>query len=195
MKTVSQTISLAAPLHGAMLAQPGQGETLDARIREREAASYERGRQDAERAAAELLRQERANFTRLRDGVLASLGEGVATVARDCEPALIELALAAACKLVAGLPIQEKQVAAVVREALAEIEDKAQIRVLLHPDDLALLEKAGSPLLTTSVGGDRMRLESSSGVTRGGCLVQTRLGVIDSRRETKIGMLRQALEP
>ena len=140
MKTVSQTISLAAPLHGAMLAQPGQGETLDARIREREAASYERGRQDAERAAAELLRQERANFTRLRDGVLASLGEGVATVARDCEPALIELALAAACKLVAGLPIQEKQVAAVVREALAEIEDKAQIRVLLHPDDLALLD-------------------------------------------------------
>ncbi len=195
MKKLSQSITLASPLHGALLAQPGHSETLDARIREREAASYERGRQEAEQAAAERLQQERAGFARLRDGVLKSLGEGVTTVARDCETALIALALAAARKLVAGLPITEEQVAAVVQESLAEIEDKANIRVLLHPEDIALLEQAGSPLLTTNIGGDRMRLEPSSEVTRGGCLVQTRLGVIDGRRETKLEMLRQALEP
>jgi flagellar biosynthesis/type III secretory pathway protein FliH len=195
MKRLSQSITLASPLHGALLAQPGDSETLDARIREREAASYARGRLEAEQAAAEELQRERARFAGLRDAVLRSLGEGVATVARDSEAALIALTLAAARKLVAGLPITEEQVAAVVRESLAEIEDKAQIRVLLHPEDLALLEQAGSPLLNTNIGGDRMRLESSSEVTRGGCLVQTRLGVIDGRRETKLEMLRQALEP
>ena len=195
MKRLSQSITLASPLHGALLAQPGDSETLDARIREREAASYARGRREAEQAAAEELQRERAGFAQLRDGVLRSLGEGVATVARDSEAALIALTLAAARKLVAGLPITEEQVAAVVRESLAEIEDKAQIRVLLHPEDLALLEQGGSPLLSTNIGGDRMRLESSSEVTRGGCLVQTRLGVIDGRRETKLEMLRQALEP
>lgn len=38
-----------------------------------------------------------------------------------------------------------------------------------------------------------LRFAGSSEVTRGGCLVQTRFGVIDARRETKVEQIRQAL--
>lgn len=194
MKPCHKSIPLPLPLHGAMLAAPGFDNTLDHRIRDRETASYRRGREEAGREAAVQLAQLRAEFAELQNGVLRSLANSVATVARDCEPVLIAVALETARKLIAGLPVNTALVEAAVREALAEIEDQTQLRVLLHPEDLALLEKAASPLLTTSVGGDRMRVEASTEVTRGGCIVQTRLGVVDARRESKFEMLQQAVQ-
>lgn len=193
MQPCLQAITLPLPLHGALLASPGKVDTLDNRIRDREAASYRRGRAEAEHEAAQQLERVRAEFAELQGGVLQSLRQSVATVTRDCQPALVTIALEAARKLVAGLPVSEAHIEAVVQEALAEIEDKAQLRVLLHPDDLVMLERSGSKLLTTSVGGDRMRVEASTEVTRGGCIVQTRLGVIDARRESKFEMLQQAV--
>lgn len=194
MKPCNKSVPLPLPLHGAILAAPGFANTLDHRIRDRETASYRRGREDAEREASAQLEQLRTEFAELQNEVLKSLANSVATVARDCEPVLISVALEAARKLIAGLPLTAALVEAAVREALAEIEDQSQLRVLLHPDDLALLEQSASPLLTTSVGGDRMRVEASTEVTRGGCIVQTRLGVVDARRESKFEMLQQALQ-
>jgi flagellar biosynthesis/type III secretory pathway protein FliH len=39
-----------------------------------------------------------------------------------------------------------------------------------------------------------VRFQPSPEVTPGGCLVQTRFGVIDARRETKLELIRQSLE-
>jgi hypothetical protein len=86
-------------------------------------------------------------------------------------------------------------VEAAVREACAAVEDTAEFSVQLHPDDLALLQRLNSPLLLPQGGREALRIESSSLVTRGGCMVKTRFGLIDGRRETKADMLRQALAP
>jgi flagellar biosynthesis/type III secretory pathway protein FliH len=44
-------------------------------------------------------------------------------------------------------------------------------------------------------GQERIRFQSSSQVSRGGCIVQTHFGVLDARRETKTGMLEKTLLP
>jgi flagellar assembly protein FliH len=84
-------------------------------------------------------------------------------------------------------------VEAVVREALKQVEDTAEIVIQLHPDDLALLRKHESPLLNGLPETGPLRFAGSPEVTRGGCIVQTRFGMIDARRETKLEQLRKTL--
>jgi len=91
------------------------------------------------------------------------------------------------------MPIQPKVVEAVVREAVAKVEGSAEIAVHLHPDDLALLRKHQSPILQGLPETGLLKFVSSSEVTRGGCMVHTRFGLLDARRETKIEQVRQAL--
>jgi flagellar assembly protein FliH len=84
---------------------------------------------------------------------------------------------------------------AAIKEACAAVEDSAEFSVQLHPEDLALLQRTNSPLLLPQGGEDRIHFHSSAQVTRGGCVVQTRFGVIDARRETRSNLLRKALQP
>jgi flagellar assembly protein FliH len=112
---------------------------------------------------------------------------------KETEGALIELAMEAAKKIVANAPISRDAVEAVVREAIGQLEDKAEITVQLHPDDLALLRKHKSPILDSLPDTDSLRFTTSSEVTRGGCLIHTRFGLLDARRETKLEQLRQSL--
>ncbi len=117
----------------------------------------------------------------------------VPQVVQEAESALISLALEAAQKFVAGLPIDAQLIEAVVRDALRQVEDTAEIIIQLHPDDLALLRQHNSPVLTGLPETGPLRFAGSPDVTRGGCIVQTRFGLVDARRETKMEQLRQVL--
>jgi flagellar assembly protein FliH len=160
---------------------------------DREQAAYERGLREGESALREQLLLQRNEFLELQRGVLESLRQAVPLVVHDSENALISLALEAARKLIAGLPISVEMVEAVVREALAQVEDSAEISVALHADDFALLQNEASPLLSPAAGAPKTYFRFAPEVTRGGCLVHTRFGVIDARRETKLELLSRNL--
>ena len=91
------------------------------------------------------------------------------------------------------MPISSEMVEAAVREALSNVEQSTNLTVLVNPMDYELLQQANAPVLLTEVGGQRLKLQPSPQVTRGGCLVQTHFGVIDARRETKLEALKQSL--
>ncbi len=156
-------------------------------------AAFERGRCEGERALHEQLVRQRSELMELQTGVLGSLRGAVGQVARDSERALVTLALEAARRFVGGLPISSELIEGVVREACAAVEDTADLLVLLHPDDLALLERANAPILLPQGGHERLRFQPSTQVSRGGCVVQTHFGVLDARRETKAELLEKAL--
>jgi flagellar assembly protein FliH len=155
--------------------------------------AYDRGRQEGEDVLREQLLAQRNEFLELQRGAIQSLRDAVGQVVRDSETELIVLAVEAAQRLVGGLPVTTEMVEAVVREALAQVEDTAEITVLLHADDLALLQKHTSPTSMTTTAGPHVQFRISPEVTRGGCLVQTRFGVVDGRRETKVELLKKTL--
>jgi flagellar assembly protein FliH len=190
MKVARELVPLSAPLKDVRLVRSGSRSALH---QEDLQSSYERGRIEGERALGEQLVRQRAELLELQSGVLASLQAAIPQVARECERALVELALEAAQRLVGGLPLSAEMIEAAVREACAAVQDTSDFTVQLHPDDLALLERAHSPLLLPQGAQDRIRFQPASAVSRGGCLVQTRFGVIDARRETKFEILRQTL--
>jgi len=190
----SETLTLTQPLRDVRPLTPVPALEAEHRLREAEATAYERGRHDAEKALREQLLQQRSELLELHQGVVDSLRQAVSQVVTETEDALLNLALEAARRLVAGLPVTATMVEAVVREALSHVEDNAEIKVHLHADDLALLRKHASPLLNGTSDTGSLRFVTSTEIARGDCLVQTRFGLLDARRETKLEQLRQSLK-
>ena len=188
-----QPIQFQSPLLDVRLVQPSPAPAPIDDAAEREQAAYARGRREGEDALREQLISQRNEMGGLLNGVIASLQKVVPQLVQETESALIQLALESAQKIVAGLPVDPKLVEAVVKEALQQVEDTADVVIQLHPEDLALLQKHKSDTLKSSPNSKPPQFSASADVTRGGCLLRTRFGVIDARRETKIDQLREAL--
>ncbi|HEY1790759.1 MAG TPA: FliH/SctL family protein [Verrucomicrobiae bacterium] len=189
----SKSVSFEQPVADARLVVKARAADGQEQVRELEKAAYEKGRQDAERHLEEQLSQQRTEMAELQNGVIHSMQEMLPKMRHEMESALIQLSLESAQKIVGGLPINAKTVEKVVREALEQVQDTAEIAVQLHPDDFALLRKHKSPLLKDSPETGPIRFVASAEVTRGGCIVQTRFGLVDALRETKLEQLRKAV--
>jgi len=190
----SESISFTSLLADVRLVKPApaQNAAVDDAA-EREKAAYERGRHEGEIALREQLIAQRNEMAALLNGVIGSLQKTIPQLVHESESALIQLALESAQKIVAGMPVNPKLVESVVREALQQVEDTAEVVIQLHPEDLALLQKHKSDVLKPAPNSKPLQFSSSADVTRGGCLLRTRFGIIDARRETKFDQLREAL--
>jgi len=191
----SDTIAFRHHLRGVRLLTLAPMQDWQEHLKQREESAYERGRREGEHALREQLIRQRNETVELQKGILESLRRIVPQVIQEAETALTQLALEAAQKLIAGLPVTVEMVTAVIREALHQVEETAEIIIQLHPDDLALLRQHNAPVLNGLPDTGPLRFTSSADVTRGGCIVQTRFGLVDARRETKLEQLRQVLIP
>lgn len=185
----SDSIPFPRPLRDVRLLVQAPVQDWKDFLQEREAAAYERGRQDGESTLSKQLLQQRNEIAEMQHGVLQSLTNAIPQVVQATESALMDLALEVARKLVSDLPITSEMIEGMVRETVRQVEGSAEITVQLHPDDLALLRQHQSPVLNGLAETGPLRFVTSSEVTRGGCLVQTRFGMIDARRETKLEQL------
>jgi flagellar biosynthesis/type III secretory pathway protein FliH len=146
----------------------------------------ERSREEAEAEAAriaerakDLARAEAAaeliDAARARDALLTR-----------AEGELLEIALAAAERIVeAHVALGEGAVAQLVRATLERARRARQATVLLHPDDAAALDGAALP--------PNVEVIADPALTRGDCVVRSELGTVDARVRTKLAALRAAL--
>lgn len=187
------SITLERPLADVRLLATAPAPPAPEPLQEAEKASYEKGQRDAEQALGEQLLQQRNEMAELQNGVIKSLKQMFPQMAREMETALVQLALESVKKVVAGVKIDSKIVEAVVREALTQVQDTTEVSIQLNPDDLALLRKNKSPLLEDLPETGSLRFVPSADVTRGGCIVQTRFGIVDAQRETKLEQIQKAV--
>jgi flagellar assembly protein FliH len=196
MKSWRETLPLAKPFRQVCLAYYGPAlAEWERRLQEREQAGLERGRQEGEKALSEQLVRQRGELIELHDGVIQSLARALPQVVQEAESVLIQVALETARKIVATLPISADMVEASVRQALAQVQETAELKVWLHPEDLALLQQAQSPLISPDTIPAAVEFAGSPEVDRGGCLVQTCFGVLDARRETRFRLVKEAVQP
>ena len=189
----SETLHFHRPLSGVALLADAPAQSWEELLRARESAAYQRGHRDGEGALSQQLIQQRSEIAQLQRGILQSLSQVVPQVIHESETALITLALEAVKRIVADLPSDARMVEAVVREALGHADDTAEILVQLNGEDLALLQKSDCALLNGLPNKGPLRFVACSEVTRGGCVVQTRFGLIDARREVKLQQLTQTI--
>ncbi len=193
MKSIK--LSLSQPLREVRLV-PAAGVGGAGNVATNEAAekaAYERGRMDAEKLLREQMMQQRSELAVLQKGILQSLRSSSTQVVQQSEALLVDLALEVARRLVAGISITPDMVSGSIREALDQVETSTEITVQIHPDDLALLQQIAEADRPGAELPEPIRLHPNPSIERGGCLVQTRFGLIDNQRETKLRHLKESL--
>ena len=128
-------------------------------------------------------------LTKVEQGVQDEVQQRLLTL----EGELVEFAAEAAIRLVNGLPISTDILEASIGDALSHCENDLEVSVHLNPADLKLLKESGSELLADSPHQRNIRFLKDDEIARGGCLVETRCGVIDGRRETREQLLRDTV--
>jgi flagellar assembly protein FliH len=83
------------------------------------------------------------------------------------------------------IEIDEKVVIDQLESALTLISAEAMVEAHVHPDDLSILHDARLPIRVTLVGDPEME--------RGGCRLETSMGVVDAAIETQLQRLTEAI--
>lgn len=110
-------------------------------------------------------------------------------------PQLVRLALEIAEKVI-GKAVQEDPqiVASILERARREVSEAKLIRIWLHPADYRTLEETRADLVKVGEdGGRKIEVKSSEEIDRGGCRVETEIGLVDATLPTQIQELRRQL--
>lgn len=103
------------------------------------------------------------------------------------EKDLVKMAVLIAQKiLLTELSISRQSVLSLASAALKRINDKTQVRLRVHPDDEALVLKAKGPLMLGVDNLTSLEVVADPGVGVGGCIVETRTGIVDARVATQL---------
>jgi len=148
---------------------------------------FEKGNSEGEQAGFELAAQK-------IDPLLDSLQQGLLqlkNLRRDTyqriEKEVVELALAIARRVICReVEVDKEVVVCVAREALAKVEDPAEIKIKMNPADLQFINETKIQFSDLIGDIDNVTLEAEDNIQSGGCVIQTNSGEIDARIEKQL---------
>lgn len=158
----------------------------------------EQGRAEGREAAAAEERKRIAGETAGLQDLLARMARAVedqrGALIAAAERDLVKLAVAIAEKIVrAEVDRREDVAAAAVKRAIELAADKQELRVLLHPADVEMIETYLPTLRQEHPEIGRIKIEAGDAVSRGGCVVMTPQGSVDADIVTQIREIERGL--
>lgn len=156
----------------------------------REQAKREGGEQGREEAKQEIL----PALVAFRDAAQALIVFEEQLVSRSA-PWIARLALEIAEKAI-GVALEENPqiVASVLERAKHEVVEATQLRIWLHPADHILLSELQPDLITVGAApGRQIEIVASEEIGRGGCRLETEMGIVDATLPTQIEEIRRQL--
>jgi type III secretion protein L len=164
---------------------------------------------DGQREAERLLAAARADAERLR-AVAAAEGReaGLATVtelligarslvarARDGAAGDLRALAVRIAERILGrtLELSPGAVTDVAAQAMTLVGKPRQVLMRCHPEDLAALEAARPRLRAAAARAEVIALRPDPSLSRGGCVIETELGVVDARIEVQLEAIERAL--
>jgi len=164
---------------------------------------HERAVQDRERAAAraegyaEGKAEAQAEVYEAMASAVAALQAATAelTARRDAlcdgvEPAAIALALRGAEQIVgAALEVQPELIEHAARGAMRRLVERDKVVLLVNPDDLDTMRAFAADIAEQLGGIDSLDVQAERRVGPGGVIVQTPVGDVDARLETRLDQL------
>lgn len=153
------------------------------------AAAWTEGFQQGYDEGLRLATQEQQEISTRLGALLHDVAADNEALVRTVETHVIELVLAVAEKVIAREAKTDPQIILnVVRSALSEIHDASELRIHVNPDDYPLLETRWQEMLPRSLA-ERSELTADDLVERGGVVVETRIGYIDSQLKTRLNQV------
>ena len=162
---------------------PADAPALQAQVAAARQAGYQDGYRDGLVGLDSFKQSFAAQLSAQLGELLRNFDTQLAALEQQMAQAVAEAAVLLARRVVrAELHTHPQQVVEVAAQAVnAVLQSARQIRVLVHPDDHALVA-AGAAEALQARGA---RLVAQPGIERGGCLVESDLGQIDARIATR----------
>ena len=165
---------------------PVSQQRLAALEREAFAKGYEQGERSGTEAAG---KRGEAMLRRLSD-TITELTALRASMIRQTETQIVELALAVARRVVhREVSLDRNLMIAIVRVALDRLGESARVTVRLHPEEF---EATGAARLAEFAGTD-ITFTPDARVGRGGCRVESDMGMLDAGVDAQIQEIARAL--
>ena len=150
------------------------------------AEAWNQGFQQGYAEGVRLAQEEQKDTTIRLGALLHDIVADTEGFVRGMETDIVELVLAVAEKVVGREARTDPQIVVnVVRSALNEIHDATEVRIRAHPDDVAILEPRWQEMLPRRVA-ERSELAADELVERGGVVVETQIGYVDSQIKTRL---------
>jgi type III secretion protein L len=110
-------------------------------------------------------------------------------------PDIVRLALEIAAKVVGKAVVEDHEiVASVLERAKREVSDAKLIRIRLHPLDQEILAEMRPALVRVGEeGGRKIEVLISEDIGRGGCRIETEIGVVDATIPTQLEEIQRQL--
>ncbi len=125
---------------------------------------------------------------------LAAAWKSRDTYIAENEAALLKLAVHMAGKLVGEeLRTAPETIGTMVREALRSARRGKSFTIQVHPADAPFLEKRMESLRAATGTMREVEISSNDLLSRGDCIIESDIGVIDARLETQLACLERAL--
>ncbi|MBV8478132.1 MAG: type III secretion system stator protein SctL [Acidobacteriaceae bacterium] len=110
------------------------------------------------------------------------------------ETALLKIAVRIAEKLIGEeLRTAPDTIAGIVREALRSVRRAKSLVIQVHPTDTASLNECLSTLRSSAGPAREIEIVPNASLSRGDCIVESDIGVIDARLETQLKNIERAL--
>jgi len=182
--------TLYQPADIALLAagsQPEQGP-------ERERLAYEQGMA----AGEQQVRKEVAILVERQGQLLSTLIQELQVtrelLLKDAEEPIAALALEIARKVLHGeAGVLQDVILAQAKEAVARVREGGPMKVLVNPQDAPLLEEAREAIARTFEETVTLQVEADARISRGGCIVETPVRLVDARIEVQLARIAEAL--
>lgn len=153
--------------------------------------AFRQGSDTAHAAAAQQIVELRSEVQQLQEGVLTKLSHIDTQILAELSATLPSLALEIARRLLAGYEPPLEIVEKLCREALEEIfPERTNLELTVCPRDAVLLEGVTATWSDLYPG---LRLCTDKTLSPGECIVRSRFGLTDARREAKLSALGHAL--
>jgi len=155
-------------------------------------AAYAQGFRQGEEEARQALTDQLSPVLRAFQQATNEIVHLHATVLQQAEEDIITLAFQLARKIIQYEALEHREVlAATLMRALARIVEQDQIVVRVHPDDVHYATEIKEAPGHTPGDSKTFTVQGDTSVSRGGCLVESRLGTIDARIEAQFEELEQ----
>ncbi len=166
-------------------------ERATAITREAMARGYADGKAEGLKAAEEQCRGYLERLAELARSATIDRDEMVRSAEQDLAALALEIASKVLRREVAADP---SVVLTMVESALEKVGGTDSVRILVHPEDAELVRERWSDLRGAVAFGANWEVIGDERVDRGGCIIETKSGMVDSRIEAQLAEIVTAFE-
>jgi flagellar assembly protein FliH len=165
-------------------------EVLEAESEAARRSGYEDGRKAGNEAGLAEARRVMQQF----DQSIADAVRSREAMLEEAKQKILELVIRISRKVTCdAVDIDREKTAAIIAGIINQLTDRSQLKILVHPEFLPIVEQNVSRYLTGSAMIKELIVEADARVRLGGCFIQTPTGDIDARLESQFEIIESAI--